>query len=356
MIEMNPFYAHESSVGPVFDAATWSQRKALVMAVICLIGGMAFAGGAAYAWAPGVFLDEPPEALQSLNKEIADLKQDYFWRTQAAIGFVAFIGFVGLAGACSSTVSLFSGDYYFRAGPGGISVRVPNGLDLIKFGLTYKVLQLDLSNQEIDNWVITQHKQAGAISRDAGNVMAFLKIETVAGKKYDFSLDHFREPARIISNKIEDARQMVPMGYSEPDPSTSSQRVRGTEAAVDGIFTALDRLLSTTDSEAYVAVVDPTTNKFVQFAANDGSLLFDLPAQALDESEMLRAIDYFRRLGQQIEEYQVLDAPDGKPASMQRSFQVALAGNIPTATRLAMEVFDTVYQLSPNAELVVEEA
>jgi hypothetical protein len=348
MIEMNPFYAHESSVGPVFDVATWSQRKALVMAIICLIGGLAFAGGAAYAWTPSLFIDEPPEALESL-------KQEHAWGTHMGIGFVAFIGFLGLAGACSSTVNFFSGDYYFRAGAGGISLRVPNGLDLTTFGLTSKVLQLDLSNQEIDNWVIVQHKRTGAMSRDAGNVMAFLKLKTVAGKKYEFSLDHFREPARIISSKIEDARQMVPLGYGEPETSTSAQTVQGTEAAFDVIFTALDRLLWTMDNDACVAVVDPTTNKFVQFAANDGSLLFDLPAQTLDESEMLRAIDYFRQLGHEIEEYQLLDAPDGEQASTQRSFKVALAGDTQTATRLAMDVFKTVYRIPPDAPLVVEE-
>ncbi len=355
MIEMNPFYAHESSVGPVFDVATWSHRKALMMIVFCLFLGTSFSTAAVYAWAPDVFFDEPPEALESLNKEIADLKKEHPLGTQAGIAFVALIGFIGLTGICSSTVNAFSGDYYFRAGPGGISIRVPNGPDLTTFCLTSNILQLDLSNEEIDDWVITQHKRFGTMSRDAGNIMAFLKIKTVAGETHEFSLEHFREPARIISSKIEDARQMVPVGYSDPEASTSTQTVHGTEAAVDGIFDALDRLLSTTDAEASVAVVDPTTNKFVQFAANDGSLLFDLPAQTLDESEMLRAVDYFRRLGQEMQEYLLLDSPDGSPASRQRSFQVALAGDAQSATRLTMEVFQSVYGLPSDASLVVEE-
>ena len=355
MMEMNPFYAHESSVGPVFDVATWSQRKALVMAVVCLIGGIAFTAAAGQAWAPNLFFEEPPEALESLNREIADLRQEHFWGTQIGIGFVAFIGFLGLAGACSSTVNFLSGDYYFRAGPGGISLRVPNGLDLTKFGLTCKVLQLDLANDEIHDWLITQHKRAGAMSRDAGNIMAFLKIETVAGKKYEFSLDHFREPARIISSKIEDALQMVPLGYGGPETSTAAQAIRGTGAVFDGILAALDRLLTTTDNDACVAVVDPTTSKFVQFATSDGSLLFDLPAQSLDESELFRAIDYFRQIGHELREYQLLDAPGGKPTATQRSFQVAFADDTETATRLAMEVFETVYGLPPDAQLVVEE-
>ena len=354
MIEMNPFYAHESSVGPVFDVATWSPRKALGMAIICLIVGMAFAGGAAYAWAPGLFADKPPKALESLDEEIADLKEQYPLRTQVGIGFAALIGFLGLAGACSSTVNFLSGDYYFRAGAGGISIRVPDGLDLTTFGLTSKVLQLDLSHEEIDDWSITQHKRAGAMSRDAGNIMAFLKLRTVAGKKYEFSLDHFREPARIISNKIEDAFQMVPLGYGEPETNTSAQTVRGTETVFDGVSAALDCLLHATDNDGYVTVIDPTTKKFVQFAAGDGMLLLDLPAQALDEAEMLRAIDYFRHLGQQIEDYQLLDAPDGSPGASQRSFQVVLSGDMQTASRLATEVFETVYQLPPDAELVVK--
>ena len=356
MIEMNPFYAHESSVGPVFDVATWSPRKAFVTAVFCLIGGIAFAGIAAYAWFPDLLFDEPPAAFESFGEEIGNLKEEHPWATQVGIGFVALIGFLGLAGACSSTVNCFSGDYHFRAGPGGFSIRVPDGLDLTTFGLTSKVLDLDIPGGEIADWQIVQHKQVGALSRNAGNTMAFFKLRTTTGKRHEFSVDQFREPSRIIYSKIEDAFQMVPLGYNAPDTSTTAQTVQGTEAAIDGIFGALDRLLSTTDSEASVAVVDPNTNKFVQFAANDGSLLFDLPAQTLDESEMLRAVDYFGRLGREIQEYQLLDAPDGSPASRQRSFQVAFAGDAETATRLAMEVFQTVYQVPHDVELVVEEA
>lgn len=372
MIEMSPYYAHQSPVGPVFDVATWSPRKALTLAIVCLIVAVVFTSGAVYAWDPGLVFDRPPKALKTFNREIADLKKEHPWGTGIGIGVLGLIGYLGLAGACSGTVDFLRGGYYFRAGAAGISLRVPNGLDFKRLGLCSGVLQLDLRLAEVAKWGIVQRKRAGALSRDAGNISAHFNLKTVHGAKHQFSLDYFREPARIIARKLEDALQMVPARLGGPDfgsgdsgqsgdrgeseeSTASAIRVQGAEDRFDAIFAALARLVSGADDQAAVVVAEPSEGKFVQFASVDGSLLFDLPAPTLDESEMLRAVEYFRRMGQEIREYRLLDAPGGRETSTQRSFQVNVGTDAGGAARLALDVFDHVYGVPADSPLVVEQ-
>jgi hypothetical protein len=134
MIEMNPFYAHESPVGPVFDVATWSPRKAVSMSV-----------------------------------------------------------------SRSRDSSVFSGS------PG------PARAGSISSGKRERPLE-------------DCPAQAGrlAIAR-RGQHHGLFQTETTAGKKYEFSLDHFREPAGIIHTKIRDAFQMVVADLGEPDPTLVAQ-------------------------------------------------------------------------------------------------------------------------------------
>ncbi len=359
MIEMSPFYAHDSSVGPVFDVATWSRGKAVWMAGACLIGGIVFATAAVYALSPGLFFEKPPEWLGEFNENLREWKADYPWATYAGIGVAALFGLGALAGAFTSIADCIESDYYFRAGPGGISFRVPNGLDFSRFCLATRVLELDLSHDEIADWTIVQHKQLGALSRDAGNISAHLKIRTVAGKKHEFLLDCFREPARIIDQKIKDAMQMVPANFGPDDapppevPSRTATTVGGRQR-FEAISTALGDLLGGTDPDAAVIVSDPATNKFVQFASVENQLLFDLPSQTLDETEMLRATEFFDRLGSEIQQYHLLDAPGGIGVATQRSFQLNLAHDVQQAATLVAAVFEAVYRVPADAALVVE--
>lgn len=218
MIEMSPCYAYPSQVGPVFDVAAWSPRKVLTMAVVGLLFGAACAVAAAYLWNPGLFAARPPGWLKGFNEELARANKQHPRAMLGLIGFLALMALIFLVGAVSCAADLCRGDYYFRVGPGGLSLRVPGGLSLHMLGLGDNALVLDIPWDEIDDFRIVQHKRVGSLSRDAGNLDAYFQLKTVDGRKHRFSLDVFHEPARIIDSKIRDAVRMVPAEFVREQP------------------------------------------------------------------------------------------------------------------------------------------
>lgn len=224
MIEMNPYYAHPSDVGPVFDVATWSPRKVLTAAVVGLLLGMAFALAAAYLWNPALFAARPPGWLKEFNQEMARATKQHPWGMLGFKGFLALLAFVFLVGGVSCFADVCRGGYYFRAGPGGLSLRVSNGPSLQTLGLGSNALVLDIPWDEIADYRIVQNKRLGSLSRDAGNLNAYFQLNTVDGREHQFSLDVFREPARIIDSKIRDAVQMVPAQFApEQSPDVEAE-------------------------------------------------------------------------------------------------------------------------------------
>jgi hypothetical protein len=93
---------------------------------------------------------------------------------------------------------------------------------------------------------------------------------------------------------------------------------------------------------------------YLSESASEG-LFFDLPSQTLDAAEMARARVYLEELGIRAQEYAVFDAPGGKPASRQCSFQKPFGRDIGPAAEMASEVFRRVYQFPVDFELVITE-
>jgi hypothetical protein len=237
MIEMSPFYAYASEVGPVFDVATWSPRKAFTMAIVGLLVGSACAVATAYVWDPSLFAADPPQWLKELNQELAKANKQYPWAVLGGTGLLALFAFIFLVGAVSCVADLFRADYYFRAGPGGLSLRVPTGVSLTTLGLRSNPLVLDLHWDEIADWKIVQHKQIGSLSANAGNLDAHFWLRIVDGRKHQFSLDLFREPARIIHSKIRDAIQMVPARFGPEEPPATGAEAPAPEDEYTATYT-----------------------------------------------------------------------------------------------------------------------
>lgn len=199
MTNMNPEYAFNSDVGPVFDVATFSRGKAVMMGATAVVFAALIAGAALYVWNPGWFLENPPEWFADAHKDVRDVWQTYPRVTAISVATAAVLAALCGVAAVSCIAGALWGTYYLRAGEGGISLRAPDG-----FG----TLAVDLSWQEIAKLTVVQEKRLGSLSRNAGNVGASLNIKTCTGKKYYCRLDAFSQPGYLIHQRIEEARGM----------------------------------------------------------------------------------------------------------------------------------------------------
>jgi hypothetical protein len=228
MLLMSPYDAHTSSVGPVFDAATWSPRKTLMIGLFALLVGLVFAGCGVLFFNPHLLDVQRPAALKDLTKglapQILDVHRRYAWSKWAGTAGLGLVGYLFFGVGVSCLGASLKGDFYFRIGPGGLSLRVPETIDPTRLGLRFRVLSLELPWRDVATWTIVQVKELGSMSRNAGNLSGYLQLETVDGRKHRISLDVFREPAFIIRSKAQDALEMVPAFFGEP-PTGEEQPV-----------------------------------------------------------------------------------------------------------------------------------
>ncbi len=222
MIVMNPYYAHPSSVGPVFDVADWSPRKIMITALLGLALALCLALCGLYFWNPKLFADYLPKFFGQVTTEVLRLHRKYAWSKYAGAAGLAFLAYLFLAGGISCIGDLLSGNYYFRAGPGGLCIRVPDGLDVTKFALKSNITSFELPWDKIAVWTVVQVKEYGSVSRYSGNLGGYLKLSTFKAQKYSLSLNCFREPPFVIRDKIQDAVQMVP-AFWEDQPAADQE-------------------------------------------------------------------------------------------------------------------------------------
>jgi hypothetical protein len=235
---------------------------------------------------------------------------------------------------------------------GGLALRVPDGLSLRALGLKSGVLRRDLRWEEISHWEVVQTKRFGALSANAGNLYADLNFKTVHGESHSISLDHFREPARIIWNRLQDAMETAPALLDQASPPNRAEATATADDKLQAISTALAKMLW--HKGGAVVLVDAETGKFVQFTLVDDSLLIDLPEQTLDANQLPRATEFFARYGEEIRESDLLDRAGGVAVDVRRSFQLDFGDDVERATRVALDLFTEVFQLKPDFELMVE--
>ncbi len=124
---------------------------------------------------------------------------------------------------------------------------------------------------------------------------------------------------------------------------------------LDVVTRALCALERRDNSDAFVIVTHPASGKFVQFAGGVGQpLLLDLPAQALDDAEWHRAIAFFRRLGVDVSEHELLDRPGGRQVGRHVGFEAEFE-SVNLAARTALDVIETIFELPLDAGLEIEE-
>src|SRR5262249_42799028 len=143
-------------------------------------------------------------------------------------------------------------------------------------------------------------------------------------------------------------------GTNQTAAGVVTSRVRPqTMDNITAITTALKRLLAQPeDAMPFVIVENANTKKFVQFTGSLGSpLLLDLPAQTLSEAEFYRAVGFFRSRGVEGQQYELLDAPGGRPVADQFTFQLPL-NSVAEAAEVTLALFAEVYR-TPGCRLAI---
>jgi hypothetical protein len=123
------------------------------------------------------------------------------------------------------------------------------------------------------------------------------------------------------------------------------------------VSAALAALLQRTNDDCFVILKEQQTGKFVQFATGHSGLLLDLPAVALDKNEWGRAEHYF------LDEHgvtpytseQYSDAAMTISTGLWMTIYMELRQDVRKATRIALDVFDQVYLLPLDFQLMIEE-
>jgi hypothetical protein len=130
-----------------------------------------------------------PPGAEHVIAEAIEAQTTHRWKMLGATAITAGFGALCAVAAIASLRDGFGGNYYFRAGRGGLSLRLPHGLSWAQGGFVSACLELDLPWQEIDGLTVVQTKELGSLSRNAGNVGAELKITMHNGQKHCISLD-----------------------------------------------------------------------------------------------------------------------------------------------------------------------
>ncbi len=202
MTTMSPYYASESEVGPVFDVANYSRAKAIKMAVISMIFAGVTGLGAVYVWNPDWINPNPSEIWADAHQETKNLKLQYPTGVKVGVGIAGSLAALFFLMSLSCVANASSGDYHIRAGEGGISLKVPDGV----FG----TLEKDIAWEDITKLTVVQEKYLGSMSRNAGNIGGELQIRARDGFARDIRLDDFRQDAWLIHQRIQEARETRP--------------------------------------------------------------------------------------------------------------------------------------------------
>ncbi|MHB8969814.1 MAG: hypothetical protein ACYC3X_08895 [Pirellulaceae bacterium] len=218
MIEMSPAYAHESKVGPVFDITSWSPSKSIWMGLVGLVFAAVLLATATFLWHPKIMAGKMPPGTENVIGDAIKAHRTHRWAMRGSIAVTGALGCLFGAAAIAGLRDGFSGGYYFRAGTDGLSLRLPRGLSWQHGGLRSAALELDLPWDEIEGLTVTQVKQLGSLSRNAGNVSADLKIVMRTGQKHTISLDGLEAAAYLIHERLNEARQMVSADVGQRQP------------------------------------------------------------------------------------------------------------------------------------------
>jgi hypothetical protein len=200
MATMNSYYAHETEVGPVFDVAHFAPHKAIFTGLIALGAAGLIGVVATYMWDPSWLISHPPKYIADAVRETKEFTQLHPQGVTIGVAIGAVLALVFAAAGVSCLLEAVHGDYYIRVGEGGLSLRLPDGF----FG----AFERDYGWDEIAKLTVVQEKYLGSMSQSAGNIGGEMRLRTHDGGDRSLRLDHFREDAWLIYNRIQEAQRM----------------------------------------------------------------------------------------------------------------------------------------------------
>jgi hypothetical protein len=206
---MNPYYSHESEVGPVYDVADYSRFKPIVTAITALMFAACAGFFAIYFWNPDLITENPSEMFVDAHEDAKNMMKEHPIGTKVGVGLSGMFSGLCLAMAISCMCNSISGRYHIRVGEGGISLRVPDGLTT--------VLEKDIPWSEISQLKVIQEKRVGALSRNAGNTGGEIEVHLYDGTSHDIRLEHFKQDAWLIHQRIDEVKDMRSSSIDEDD-------------------------------------------------------------------------------------------------------------------------------------------
>ncbi|MEX2188049.1 MAG: hypothetical protein WD875_14685 [Pirellulales bacterium] len=207
MFHLDSGYTIDSAVGPVYDLTKWTGRGRIGMGIAVLTFGIGFLAAAAFVWDSSLFFEKPPAELKDAVADMNDAWRTHTVAMKSGVGVAALLGVLCLLGASTLFSDAFRDDYFFRAGPQGLWLRLPNGFSWQHLGLVSKPLELELNWSDIANIEVTQTKQFGSLSRNAGNICADMTLRTRSDQTYVLPLDGLEAAAYLIHERLTEARQ-----------------------------------------------------------------------------------------------------------------------------------------------------
>jgi hypothetical protein len=228
-------YAIDSPVGPVYDLTKWSGRGHLSMGFAALVFAAGSLAAAAFVYEPAWFFAAPPAELKEAVADLNAAWKSHAIAMQAGVTVAAMFGVLCLLGASMTITDAFRTDYFFRAGPGGIWLRLPNGFSWEHLGLVSKPLELLLPWSEVSSIEVLQVKQLGSLSRNAGNVRAEMTLTARSGEKHVLPLDGLEAAAYLLHERLNEARDAASSDDDwrsawSPEESAATAAVGGEEA------------------------------------------------------------------------------------------------------------------------------
>jgi hypothetical protein len=202
MATMNSYYAHETDVGPVFDVAHFSPFKAMFTGLLVLGAAGLIAVVATFVWDPAWLIHDPPKEIASAIREAKEFTRLHPQGVTIGVAIAAVLALVFAVAGVSCFLEAASGNFYVRVGERGLSLRIPDGF----FG----AFERDYDWDDIAKLTVVQEKYFGSLSQSAGNIGGELRLRTHDGRERSLRLDHFREDAWLIYNRVTEAQRMRP--------------------------------------------------------------------------------------------------------------------------------------------------